>query len=149
MNEFQTTKDLIVRDLDGIYLRARIDGHWQNRCLTDLVWNDVEAWINEKWSDCDPILRADFILKIAKHLHERLRAVGDVTDIIVKFAPDLKCPDCGADIVKFAPDLKCPDCGADNMKTEMHMDKFQYGYGEKAVMLEAEIPFRICEICGF
>jgi hypothetical protein len=81
MNEFKTTSDLVVRDLDGIYLRANIDGKWDNRCLTDLVWEDVENWLKWKMERQQPEERPEFLLKAIKHLHGRLRAVGDQLNI--------------------------------------------------------------------
>ena len=43
----------------------------------------------------------------------------------------------------------CPDCGSKVIETNVVDDPFQYGYGEKAVMLSAPVPFRRCITCGF
>jgi hypothetical protein len=79
MNEFKTTSALKERSLDGIYLRGKIDGEWVARCLTDLVWEDVEAWLKDKSTLNE---HNEFLLNVIKHLHERLRAVGDYLHVI-------------------------------------------------------------------
>ena len=81
MDEFKTPSTLVVRDLDGVYLRAKIDGKWENRCLTDLVWEDVDAWLQWKMEKQTAYEHSEFLLKVIKHLHERLRAVGDQLDL--------------------------------------------------------------------
>jgi hypothetical protein len=88
MNEFKTTPALQVRSLDGIYLRAQIGERWENRCLTDLVWEDVERWIAERKEIQPDTYRETFLLQIIKHLHERLRAMGDQMDIAAKPADE-------------------------------------------------------------
>lgn len=63
-----------IRKLDGIFLRVQVDGHLDARCLTDIPWEEIEA----KWRDRD----AEWWRGAAKHLHERLRSIGDQFDIL-------------------------------------------------------------------
>lgn len=69
------------RNLDGIYVRIQIDNKWQNRCLTDMTWEQVEEWIQERFSALDDNARIEMLRRIACHLHKRLRSVGDALDI--------------------------------------------------------------------
>ena len=80
--EMKTTGAIIKRDLDGIYIRVRVDGEWQNRCLTDLHWEDVEDWLRGAMlypNDAEG--REEKLLRVIKHLHERLRAFGDQLEV--------------------------------------------------------------------
>jgi hypothetical protein len=81
MMEFKTTSALQVRDLDDIYVRALIDGKWENRCLTDLVWEDVENWLVQKLSKASPYDIQQYLLYVIKRLHFRMREIGDYADI--------------------------------------------------------------------
>lgn len=45
--------------------------------------------------------------------------------------------------------FECPNCGSSKVESRNIIDKFQYGSGAKAVILEAEIPFRRCDNCMF
>ena len=66
------------RNLDGIYLRAEIDGKFESRCLTDLPWEFVEDWMRSRLMG-----NPDVAFQAAKHLHERFRHIGDELDVIV------------------------------------------------------------------
>jgi len=44
---------------------------------------------------------------------------------------------------------ECPNCGSKQVKTRNVLDQFDYGAGPEAVKLEARVPFRKCEECGF
>src|SRR5262245_22361733 len=76
-NEAKTPAHHLERELDGIYIRVCIGGHWVNRCLSDLVGEDVHEWIMAH----NPERRPAMCLNVLKHLHERLRALGDHFDI--------------------------------------------------------------------
>lgn len=88
MKEWKTTSELVTRDLDGIYLRVCIEGKWDNRCLTDLVWEDVEAWLKERFENQSAEDRERQLWKVAKHFHERLRSLGDQLDLVSKTAEE-------------------------------------------------------------
>ena len=45
--------------------------------------------------------------------------------------------------------FECPDCGSTQVETQFVADKFEYGSGANAVELEALVPFRKCNNCGF
>jgi hypothetical protein len=79
--ENETTGAIVKRDLDGIHPRIKIDGKWENRCLTDLCWGDVERWMRGKCEENGDDYAREFYLGVARHLHERLRAIGDQLDI--------------------------------------------------------------------
>jgi hypothetical protein len=88
MTEWKTTGELICRDLDGIYLRVKIEGKWDNRCLTDLVWEDVEAWLKERFTNQSAEGCERQLLQIVKHLHERLRWMGDALNVGTRVIDD-------------------------------------------------------------
>ena len=77
------SNELIPRDLDGIYLRVQIDDQWANRCLTDMTWAEVREWLESKWQHLDSSNETKLknLEAIARHFHERLRALGDELDI--------------------------------------------------------------------
>lgn len=84
MNEFKTPSTLVKRDLDGIYLRVQIAGKWENRCLTDLVWEDVEFWLGQNRLSRTAEDHIIYLRHLAKHLHNRLRTLGDQLDLATK-----------------------------------------------------------------
>jgi putative zinc finger/helix-turn-helix YgiT family protein len=45
--------------------------------------------------------------------------------------------------------FECPNCDSTNVDTQMVRTKFKYGTGNKAVELEAVVPVRKCNDCGF
>jgi putative zinc finger/helix-turn-helix YgiT family protein len=48
-----------------------------------------------------------------------------------------------------APLLVCPECGEQAVRTEMTPQTFNYGHGEDAVPITADVPLRVCSHCGF
>lgn len=84
MIEGTTPPEHIRRELDGMYLSVSIGGKREDRCLTDLVWEDVEKWLmttNERQAGQTEEDRAKYLLAVIKHLHERLRFIGDALRI--------------------------------------------------------------------
>jgi len=55
------------KERDGIYLRVKVDGSWQTRCLTDLPWGIVKAWIDSKSENALERLR--YMEDVTRHLH--------------------------------------------------------------------------------
>lgn len=45
--------------------------------------------------------------------------------------------------------FECPDCNSADIKTDIIVEKFKYGTVDKFVELEASIPLRKCQDCGF
>lgn len=45
--------------------------------------------------------------------------------------------------------FECPECNSTNVKTEYVIEKFKHGVAKKFVELEANIPLRKCQDCGF
>jgi hypothetical protein len=88
MTEWKTPSALVTRDLDGIYLRVQIEGKWDNRCLTDLIWEDVDAWLIERLKNQSPEDRERQLRQIAKHFHERLRSIGDQLNLAARVEDD-------------------------------------------------------------
>jgi hypothetical protein len=84
----KTPTELVKRDLDGIYLRVQIGGKWENRCLTDLLWEDVETWLNGRFANRSAEDRERQLRQALKHLHERLRAIGDQLNLGTKMESD-------------------------------------------------------------
>jgi|SRR5215470_5090937 len=87
MTEFKTPASLEKRDLDGIYIRVKLGDTWDERCLTDLIWEDVSEWLKEKCMDRreSKVAVLEFMIRVVKHLHERLRVMGDHFDIISRY----------------------------------------------------------------
>jgi DNA-binding transcriptional regulator YiaG len=48
-----------------------------------------------------------------------------------------------------AKTFRCPNCDSSDVKTTLETDRFDYGIGQDATTLEAEIPLRTCASCGF
>jgi len=68
-----------IRDLDRMYLRV----NGESLCLTDLPWDTVESWARDSLAKRPTAeAREDFLLAIARHLHERLRYFGDHFDVV-------------------------------------------------------------------
>ncbi len=78
--EITTPEPMSERNLDGIYLRVQVDGSWESRCLTDMPIEIVEHILdgNARGAD-DP---TKYMMSAVRHLHKRLRAVGDQFDLI-------------------------------------------------------------------
>jgi hypothetical protein len=82
---------MIERHLDQMIIRVEIDGKWESRCLTDCTWEQVEAWIVFK---CESTAgdngklglreQVNYHREIVKHLHERLRDLGDQLNVTGK-----------------------------------------------------------------
>jgi putative zinc finger/helix-turn-helix YgiT family protein len=47
------------------------------------------------------------------------------------------------------PLLECPECGEPAVTTKMTPHTFEYGRGENAVPITADLPLRVCGHCGF
>ena len=45
--------------------------------------------------------------------------------------------------------FECPNCGSSQVETQMTRDRFAFGTGARAVMLEVLLPFRKCVDCEF
>ena len=76
-----TNPALVKRDLDGMYIRVNVGGKWQNRCLTDLDWRDVELWLDGRFKAVEREDVEKMAKQAIKHLHERLRHLGDALDL--------------------------------------------------------------------
>ena len=61
------------RNLDGCYFRVKRDGEWCNVCFSDLTYPEREKVCEGR--------SAEWLQKLAYHLADRLRTVGDVFDI--------------------------------------------------------------------
>jgi len=46
-------------------------------------------------------------------------------------------------------DVACPQCGQERITTRTETQRFQFGRGEDAVELFADVPVRACGNCGF
>lgn len=62
-------KQMINRNLDGIYFRVERNGKWQNLCFSDLTEDEQRKVLKDKSSD--------FVLQIALNMAKRLREIGD------------------------------------------------------------------------
>lgn len=62
-------KQMINRNLDGIYFRVERDGKWQNLCFTDLTEDEQRKVLKDK--------SPDFVLQMALNMAARLREIGD------------------------------------------------------------------------
>jgi hypothetical protein len=77
--EIKTSEPVGARNLDGIYLRVRVDGKWEARCLTDLPADIVETVLLQNAQRApDP---AVYMMSAVEHLRARLRALGDQLDL--------------------------------------------------------------------
>ena len=47
------------------------------------------------------------------------------------------------------PLLECPECGESAVTTKMTPHTFDYGHGENAVPIAADLPLRVCGHCAF
>lgn len=63
----------VQRDLDGVYFRVKRGDKWKPVCYTDLTEEEIE----QKTAD----MPADWWQRVANHLAEKLREVGDEFDI--------------------------------------------------------------------
>lgn len=45
--------------------------------------------------------------------------------------------------------FRCPNCDSTDVRTTLETDRFDYGSGQDATTLSAEIPLRTCASCGF
>ena len=66
-------KQMINRNLYGIYFRVERDGKWQNLCFSDLTEDEQRKVLKDK--------SQDFILQLTLILAKRLREVGDKFDL--------------------------------------------------------------------
>ena len=66
-------KQMINRNLDGIYFRVERDDKWQNLCFSDLTEDEQRKVLKDK--------SQDFILQLTLILAKRLREVGDKFDL--------------------------------------------------------------------
>ena len=66
-------KQMINRNLDGIYFRVERDGKWQNLCFSDLTEDEQRKVLKDK--------SPDFVLQMALNMAARLREVGDKFDL--------------------------------------------------------------------
>ena len=66
-------KQMINRNLDGIYFRVERDGKWQNLCFSDLTEDEQRKVLRDK--------SPDFVLQMALNMAARLREVGDKFDL--------------------------------------------------------------------
>ena len=66
-------KQMINRNLDGIYFRVERDGKWQTLCFSDLTEDEQRKVLKDK--------SQDFILQLTLILAKRLREVGDKFDL--------------------------------------------------------------------
>ena len=62
-------KQMINRNLDGIYFRVERDGKWQNLCFSDLTEEEQKKVLKDK--------SPEFVLQIALNMAKRLREIGD------------------------------------------------------------------------
>ena len=62
------------RNLDGIYLRIKRDGKYQAVCLSDMTKEELEEALNPE--------RGEWLKGAVIHLAGRLRAVGDIFNIV-------------------------------------------------------------------
>ena len=62
-------KQMINRNLDGIYFRVERDGKWQNLCFSDLTEDEQRKVLKDK--------SPDFVLQMALNMAARLREIGD------------------------------------------------------------------------
>ena len=62
-------KQMINRNLDGIYFRVERDGKWQNLCFSDLTEEEQKEILKDK--------SPEFVLQIALNMAKRLREIGD------------------------------------------------------------------------
>lgn len=61
------------RKLDGIYMRIKRDGKWQNICLSDMTETELQENLKEK--------QVAWLKGAVIHLAMRLRYIGDELDI--------------------------------------------------------------------
>ena len=66
-------KQMINRNLDGIYFRVERDGKWQTLCFSDLTEDEQRKVLKDK--------SPDFVLQMALNMAARLREVGDKFDL--------------------------------------------------------------------
>lgn len=67
------------RDLDGIFYRLKVDGKFDAVCLTDTPWEICERWLSYNAARSPD--QAAYLLDAVKHLHMKLRALGDQLDV--------------------------------------------------------------------
>ena len=66
-------KQMINRNLDGIYFRIERDGKCQNLCFSDLTEEEQKEVLKNK--------SPEFVLQIALNMAKRLREIGDKFDL--------------------------------------------------------------------
>lgn len=64
----------VKRDLDGIYLRVKRNGKYQNLCLSDMTEEELEENLNAE--------RGEWLKGAVIHLASTLHEIGDLFDII-------------------------------------------------------------------
>jgi hypothetical protein len=66
-------RDLMNRDLDGIYFRVLRDGKWDNICFSDLTEDEMDL-VLERFDDLA-------MRRMCKLLGKKIREIGDLVDL--------------------------------------------------------------------